>query len=87
MKEYFDSEVKEDCIILTLSDLAIKTPSAELRPALEHCIEKWHQMEQKESDPRLVEIEECYCKYAQLILDHMDEGKDVPQRKSYSLNV
>ena len=87
MKDYIDAEIKEDCIILTLSELAKRRPRREIRHDLEEYMMDLRKKEQHETDVRLVEIEECYGKYAQLIVEHIDAGKDLPLRKSYSLNA
>lgn len=87
MKEYFQAEVKEDCIIFTLTELATRISKSEIKHELEEYLDNMHETEERESDLRLAEIEECYCKYAQLLMDHINVEKDLPLHSSYSLNV
>jgi hypothetical protein len=87
MKEYFAADIKEDCIIFSLTELVTRTPGREVKYELEKYIDSVHKMEGRESDPRLVEIEQCYCKFARLLLEHINADKDLPLSKSYSLNV
>lgn len=86
MKDYIDAEVKEDSIIFSLSELANRTPRGEMKQELEAYIASLREMEQQESDVRVVEIEERYSEFARLIIDSINTGKELPRHKSYSLN-
>ncbi len=87
MKEYFNAELKEDCIIFTLNEKASTTPADDLRQDLTNYIDSLHKSEATEEDVRLTEIEQRHEEYARLILEHLDAGKQLPAHKSYSLNV
>ncbi len=86
MKEFFEAEIKEDCIILTLKEEVRRKSHDELKRELEDYIAGLHRMENQEEDLRLVEIERCHEEYARLVLEHIEAGRELPLHKSYSLN-
>ena len=87
MKQYIQAEIKEDCILLSLTDQVTCTPRREVKKDLQKYIADLQKLKHRESDVRKAEIEACYGKYAQLILESIDQGRGLPGRKSFSLNA
>lgn len=87
MKDYIEAEVKEDCVIFSLNPQVKHKPRREIRQDLQSYIADLKSMEEHEEDVRVIELDELYCQYAQLLIDYIDAEKDLPERKSYSLNM
>ena len=87
MKDYIEAEIKEDCVIFSLNPQARGRPRREIKQDLEAYIADLKTMEEREDDVRVIEIDELYCRYAQLLIDYIDAEKDLPEHKSYSLNM